>query len=211
MAIDGIGTRVISDADLLMEPETCGDLGAEVAHLVRHAAHRQAENARTLQQAEDRAQTAAENAEVAKMREKAVVDLVASVASSATSLTGSAINLGAQMKSLTTDLKAAAAHKDITKDAGCLIADKRAKVTQLATEIAKDGVKIGADALHFAANQLEADGKAAGAEAHHRERLSQAAKDEADAARKLAQDAVEFQKEWHETVNETLLALSRRA
>lgn len=209
--VDGLsGNRVPSDAELLVQPGVSGDLGAEIAMLVRQSAHRQAENARALQQAEDRMQTTAENAEVQKMREKAAVDLAANLASSSTSLVCNGVNFSAQMNGLAKKFDALARKVDPRTDLPCVRAEKIEKIVQATTEFVKEGVKLHTDALHFGANQLEADGKAAGNAAKHRERLEQAASDDQAAARKLAESAVEFRKEWTETTNATLLAVSRR-
>lgn len=203
--------RVPSDAELLVQPETCDNLGAEIALLVRQSAHRQAANARTMQEVEDRMQTAAENEEVSKMRDKAMVELVAGVTTSAVRLGADVIDLGAQVKSFSAKAKALQNKVDPSKDLDCVMADKLATTTHAAAGFAKESAKAQTEIMQFAATLIEADAKAAGNTARHHERLGQTAKDDIEAARKLADAAVEFNKEWTETTNATSLAVSRRA
>lgn len=204
-------SRVPSDAELLVQPETCDSLGAEMALLVRQSAHRQAVSARTMQEVEDRMQTAAENEEVSKMRDKAMVELVAGVTASAVSIGADAIDLGAQLKSFSAKAKALQNKIDPSKDLDCVKADKLATTTRAAAGFAKEGARAQTEIMKFAANLIDADAKATGNAARHHERLGQTAKDDIEAARKLAEAAVEFNKEWTETTNATLLAVSRRA
>jgi hypothetical protein len=208
--VDALSRSRVSDAELLVQPDASCDLGAEMAMLVRQTAHHQMENARAMQEVEDRMQTAAENEEIAKMREKAAVQLAAGLTSSVTSMACNTVNLGAQLKDFRLKCEAAKDPQAVSK-AQLDVSSSEVALTKTKTEIVSAGAKVQTDLMQFAANQLDADAKAAGSAAHHHERLSQAAKDEVEAARKLAQDAVEFRKEWTETTNATLLALSRRA
>ena len=222
----GSEPKVPTESDLVMGSSCSFDMGADIAALVRKAAHNQAEGARKMMEAEDRMATASENEEVAKMRAKALAQLVTSVAGSATSIACTAVDLGATMKTAAAEISVAKQETKVviapTKaaQAQAQVGLKQAQeslahvkqmetITKAVTSFSREESKIRTDLLQFAASQLDADAKAAGNDAQHHRRLSDEAKAELDQARKLAEDAIEFKKEYAETINATMLSLSR--
>lgn len=215
----------VSDVDLLAEPSTMsfGDIGAEITRLIRQTAHSQKQVALRMEQSQMALEEKAHEEQIDAIQHQAIIGLVSSCVSGGVQIGSAVGTIAATVKA-----EAASAKYEKAKSTIDTTEAEHTKNVESAKESADSAAKLAKNVDHgvqiLKASMPIVDGaftlasageKAAEKDAEHRadihERASKKAEDTVKDAQKLADDALEFYKDWLDGQHAALQASIRRA